>query len=108
MLSLILDCILVIIIGPILFKINGPLFAIALGNVTVMSIVVFFFSRSFRTYYGRLRRDEADVNSSLVEAINGVYTVKALNAEKVIGEIYEKNFPACLFHHVQPYQTRSL
>jgi ATP-binding cassette subfamily B protein len=89
-LSLILDCILVIIIGPILFKINGLLFAIALANVTVMSIVIFFFSRGFRTYYGRLRREEADVNSSLVEAISGVYTVKALNAGKVIGDIYEK------------------
>ncbi len=88
-LSLILDCALLIIIGPILFKINGVLFAISLANVFLMSITIFFFSKLFKTYYRRLRKEEADVDSTLVEAITGAYTIKALNAEINTGKMYE-------------------
>jgi ATP-binding cassette subfamily B protein len=55
-----------------------------------MSIFIFFFSKLFRKYFFKLRKEEAEVNSTLVEAISGAYTIKALNAEKAIGKIYEK------------------
>jgi ATP-binding cassette subfamily B protein len=90
-LALILDCILILVVGPVLFRINSVLFAIAVINIVLVSIVIFFFSKIFRKHYGNLRREEAEVNSSLVEAISGAYTIKSLNAEKVVHEIYEKN-----------------
>jgi len=89
-LSLIFDIALIIIVGPVLFKINGTLFAISIANVILMSIIIFFFSKLFKNYYVKLRRQEAEVNSTLVEAIKGAYTIKAFNAEKNIGKIYEE------------------
>ncbi|MDR1352490.1 MAG: peptidase domain-containing ABC transporter [Treponema sp.] len=90
LLSLVLDCILIVIIGPILFKVSGLLFGIAVANVILMSLIIFFFSKSFRIRYSRLRQEEAEVNSSLVEAIGGAYTIKSMNAEKTTGDIYEE------------------
>jgi ATP-binding cassette, subfamily C, bacteriocin exporter len=89
-LSLIFDIVLIIIVGPVLFKINSTLFAISIANVILMSIIILFFSKIFRNYYVKLRRQEAEVNSTLVEAIKGAYTIKTFNAEKNIGKIYEE------------------
>lgn len=89
-LSLVLDCVLIIVIGPILFKINTILFAVSTVNVVIMSVIIYFFSKVFKVYYGNQRKQEAEVNSMLVEAINGAYTIKSLNAEKNIGNIYEQ------------------
>jgi ATP-binding cassette subfamily B protein len=58
-LSLVLDCVLIVIIGPVLFKINDTLFAISIVNVVLMSISIFFFARFFRTFFGKLRKKEA-------------------------------------------------
>ncbi|MDR3335514.1 MAG: peptidase domain-containing ABC transporter [Treponema sp.] len=88
-LSIIMDIFLIIIIGPILFKINSTLFFISSISVFMMSIIIFLFSKLFRKYYIRLRHEEALVNSSLVETINGMYTIKALNAEQFVFEEYE-------------------
>jgi ATP-binding cassette subfamily B protein len=90
LLSLILDCVLIVIIGPVLFKVNGLLFGIAVANVFLMSLIIFFFSKPFRSRYAQLRQEEAEVNSSLVEAIGGAYTIKSMNAEKITGDIYEE------------------
>jgi ATP-binding cassette subfamily B protein len=89
-LSLILDCVLIIVIGPILLNIDSFLFVVSVSNVVIMSIVVLLFSKFFKRYFMQLRIEEAEVDSSLVEAISGAYTVKALNAEKIIGKIYEE------------------
>jgi ATP-binding cassette subfamily B protein len=90
LLSLVFDCILIVIIGPILFNINKILFAVSITNIVLLSIIIFFFSKVFRRNYGKLRKEEAEVNSLLVEAVSGIYTVKALNAESAIANIYEK------------------
>jgi ATP-binding cassette subfamily B protein len=89
-LSMIFDCFLIFIIGPILFKINNILFAISIVNVFVISIIIFIFTKLFKNYYIELRKQEADVYSALVEMVNGIYTIKSLNAEKNIGDIYEE------------------
>lgn len=89
-LSLLFDCALIIVIGPILFNIGGILFAIAIASVAIMSVIIFFFTKLFKTYFGKLRKQEAEVDATLVEAINGAYTIKALNAETSIGKIYEE------------------
>jgi len=89
-LALFFDCVLIIIVGPILFSMSSTLFAVSVANVIFMSVIIYFFSRLFRVYYGKQRRQEAEVNSTLVEAIAGMYAIKALNAEKDIGKVYEE------------------
>jgi ATP-binding cassette subfamily B protein len=87
--SLVMDTMLLIAVGPILFNINAMLFSIDVVNVLLISIIIFFFSKLYRRYYAKLRHEEAGVSSTIVEMINGAYTVKALNAEQLSFNRYE-------------------
>jgi ATP-binding cassette subfamily B protein len=89
-LSIVMDIILIVIIGPILYKISPVLFSISFVNVLFIGIIILLSSKLFRRNYNRLMRENAETNAHLVEFINGVYTVKALNAEMSIFEEYEK------------------
>ena len=89
-LTLFFDCALVIIIAPILFNINSALFAVSLISMALMGVIVYFFAKVFREYFARMRRQESEVNSTIVEAVSGMYAIKALNAEKNIGKVYEE------------------
>jgi ATP-binding cassette subfamily B protein len=89
-LSIVMDIILIIIIGPILLKISPALFSISFVNVLFIGIIILLFSKLFRRNYNRLMRENAETNVHLVEFINGIYTVKALNAEMSVFEEYEK------------------
>jgi len=89
-LSLLFDCVLILIVAPILFNMSSTLFGISLANAAIVSVMIYFFAKAFRNYYGKLRKQEAEVNSTLVEAVKGAYTIKALNAEKNVGKIYEE------------------
>ncbi|MDR3046091.1 MAG: hypothetical protein LBU51_00565, partial [Bacteroidales bacterium] len=90
-LSIIMDSILLFVIGPILFRINAILFSIAAGNVLLISVIIYFFSKFYRKYFMKLRHEEAGVTSTLVEIINGTYTIKALHAEQMVFDNYEKS-----------------
>lgn len=90
-LTLIMDSMLILIIGPILLSINQLLFLICSLSVILMSIIILIFSKLYRKHYTQLRQEEAIVSSTLVEIVNGAYTVKAHNAEELVLDIYEKN-----------------
>jgi ATP-binding cassette subfamily B protein len=88
-LSLMVDGLLLLVIGPILFNISGTLFAVLVITALTMGVLIFIFSLLYVKSYTRLRNEEAAANSSLVETIGGAYTVKALNAEKTQLDQYE-------------------
>jgi ATP-binding cassette subfamily B protein len=90
-LSILMDIVLLIVVGPLLFSINSMLFLIDVVNVLFVSIIIFFFSKLYRKYYAKLRHEEAGVSSTLVELINGAYTIKALNAEQMSFNRYEES-----------------
>lgn len=85
-----LDVIMLLVIGPVLFSVNSALFGISLCTVLVVSVIVFFFSKVYKRYYSEVMSQNADVQSYLYESINGVATVKALNAEQKVFETYEQ------------------
>jgi len=89
-LSLILDVILILATGPLLFSISSLLFSISFLNVLLIGIIIIVFSKYFRKVYIQLRQEEATVNSTLVDIINGAYTIKALTAEQTVLDDYEK------------------
>jgi ATP-binding cassette subfamily B protein len=89
--SIVMDTILLIVVGPILFSINTALFSIDVVNVLLISVIILFFSKLYRRYYAKLRHEEAGVSSTIVEIINGAYTVKVLNAEQISFNRYEDN-----------------
>lgn len=79
--SVIMDTLMVLVVGPALFATNKTLFGIVLITVPFSSVVLYFFSKVYKKQYRKFMTDAADVQSYLVESINGASTLKAMNAE---------------------------
>lgn len=89
-LSGVMDLVMLLVSGPILWNINGTLFSISIATVLLVSAVSVIFSKVYRSYYSKIMGQNADVQSYLFESLNGVATVKALNAEDLVHDEYEK------------------
>ena len=89
-LSGVMDVVMLIVSGPILFSINSKLFGISIATVVIASGVSVFYAKIYRRYYAKSMSQNADVQSYLYESLNGVATVKALNAEDIVNHEYEK------------------
>lgn len=89
-LSGVMDAVMLIVSGPILFGISDKLFGISIVTVLLVSVISLFFAKIYRNYYSNVMSQNADVQSYLYESLNGVSTVKALNAEQIVNEKYEK------------------
>ena len=70
-------------------RISVPLFLIACAAVLLVSVLAAFFSFLYRKNYMALMSQNADAQSFLIEALNGVNTVKALNAQQLVYGQYE-------------------
>ena len=88
-LSGVMDVLMLLASGPILLNINGTLFGISFATVLLLAAISALFSKLYRRYYSKAMTQGADVQSYLYESINGVATVKALNAEDLVNEEYE-------------------
>lgn len=89
-LSIIMDTIMVLISGPILAKINLRLFGISFVGVFLISLISFIFSKVFKKYYSKAMSQNADVQSYLLERLNGIETLIAFNAKEIMNNEYEK------------------
>ena len=89
-LSGVMDAVMLVVSGPILLGINAKLFGISIATVLIVSVISMIFAKIYRSYYSKTMSQNADVQSYLYESLNGVATVKALNAEKIVNEEYEK------------------
>lgn len=89
-LSGVMDLVMLIVSGPILFRINAKLFGISVGAALIVIFITVFFAKLYRIYYSKIMSQNADVQSYLYESLNGVATVKAFNAEKIVNNEYEK------------------
>lgn len=87
--SVVMDTLMILIVGPVLFSIDGTLFLIVVLTVPFISIILFIYSKFYRKQYAALMSEAADVQSFLVETINGISTVKSLNAESLTFSNYE-------------------
>ncbi len=89
-LSGIMDAVMLLVSGPILFGINGKLFGISFITVLMVAVISMVFAKIYRSYYSKAMSQNAEVQSYLYESLNGLTTVKALNAESIVHEEYEK------------------
>jgi len=85
-----MDIIMLLVSGPILFKICSSLFSISVMTVLLLSVSAAVFAKIYRSYYVKVMSENAEVQSYLFESINGIDTVKALNAELLVFGEYEK------------------
>ncbi len=80
-LTVMLDSIMVIFGGIILYTINPTMFLITVIIAVLYGILVYGFIRPFKKIQRASMEQGAKVSSQLIESIHGVETIKAFNAE---------------------------
>ena len=95
-LTIMIDTIMVIAGGVILFNQNAYMFGVAVVVVVLYFIIVFCFNRWYRRLNEKLMENNAQLTSFMVESLNGIQTVKAYRAEDEANLKTEKRFIALL------------
>ncbi|WP_078552578.1 peptidase domain-containing ABC transporter [Bacillus alkalicellulosilyticus] len=80
-LTILLDTLMVIIGGIVLYTQSSFLFGITLILVPIYIIIVWAFRRAYEKINRKEMEENAQLTSFLVESLNGIETVKAYNAE---------------------------
>lgn len=91
-LTIMIDTLMVIVGGAILYSQNHMLFGITLIPVVLYAIIVWVFNNSLKSINRTMMENNAKLTSYLVESLNGIETVKAFNAEKKVNFETEKRF----------------
>ncbi len=91
-LSIMIDTLMAIIGGIILYIQNKQLFAITFIIVVLYAAIVFSFNKPIRNINRNQMEDNAQLTSYLVESLNGIETIKAFNAEYRANTETEKKF----------------
>ncbi|MDR2360800.1 MAG: peptidase domain-containing ABC transporter [Oscillospiraceae bacterium] len=81
-LTIMIDTLMAIAGGIILFVTNGTLFVIALIAVLLYGVIVFCFNKPLRNINQKSMEENAQLSSFLIESLNGIETVKAFNSER--------------------------
>lgn len=91
-LTIMIDTIMVIVGGGILYTQNHMLFSITLIPLILYGIFVCVFNKPLENVNRRVMEDNSKLTSYLVESLNGIETVKSFNAERVVNLETEKRF----------------
>ena len=80
-LTIMIDSLMAIVGGAVLYAQNSTLFVIAVIVVALYGVIVFAFKNPVKKINEKQMEDNAQVTSYLVETLNGIETVKAFHAE---------------------------
>lgn len=78
--TLVIDTLLVVACGALLFDINKTLFAIAFVVVILHAVAILVFKRPLETANRISMEEEAKVQSYFKQSVDGIQTIKAANA----------------------------
>lgn len=81
-LTIMIDTLMAIAGGIILYTQNALLFGVAFIMVIAYAAIVFAFNKAIRDINRKQMENNAQLTSYLVESLNGIETVKAFNAER--------------------------
>lgn len=90
--TIMIDTLMVILGGVILYMQNSTLFAAAFIVVIFYAVIVLVFNKPLRKGNQDEMENNAQLTSYLVESLNGIQTVKAFNAEKRVNLETERRF----------------
>lgn len=82
-LSVVLDSCMLLIGGFFLFAFGSKLLVVSIIPVLISSVLVWIFVKPFKHKIKELRIMEAERQSSFVETVNGISTIKALSSENI-------------------------
>lgn len=91
-LSVFLDIGMVLIVGTTLAIQNGPLFVITLASLPVYLIAILAFVRSYEKANQAEMVAGATLNSSIIESLKGIETIKAYNGEETVYQRVDREF----------------
>ena len=91
-LTIMLDSLMVIAGGFILYFQNAYMFFIALLIVALYMLIVWSFNKTYRRLNHKQMEDNALLTSYLVESLNGIQTIKAYNTEHKANVNTERKF----------------
>lgn len=80
-LTIMIDSLMAIVGGAVLYVQNSTLFVIAVIVVALYGVIVFAFKNPVKKINEKQMEDNAQVTSYLVETLNGIETVKAFHVE---------------------------
>ena len=83
-LTVMIDTIMAVVGGIMLFLKNGRLFAIAAIMVVLYAVLVVIFRKPLKKANEKQMEDNSQMTSYLVESLNGIQTVKAFNGENAV------------------------
>ncbi len=95
-LTIMIDTIMVIAGGVILFTQNGYMFGVTMVVVFLYFIIVVSFNKWYRSLNQKQMEDNAQLTSYMVESLNGIQTVKSYNAERKVKLETERKFVSLL------------
>lgn len=81
-LTIMIDTLMAIAGGIILYMYNSMLFGIAVVMVVLYAILVFAFNKPIRDINRKQMEENSQLTSYLVESLNGIETIKAYNSER--------------------------
>lgn len=88
--SVVMDTLMVFVVGIVLFLRSKVLFGISIIAVPISSFIVWITAKPFARQYRKSMGQNAEVQSYLVETMNGGPTVKAMNASEYAFREYER------------------
>ena len=91
-LTIMIDSLMAIAGGVILYRLNAGLFLITLVSMGVYAILVMLFNQPIRDINLIQMEDNSKLTSYLVESLEGIESVKAFHAEAKIGAETEHRF----------------
>lgn len=91
-LTLMIDVIMAIVGGAILYMQSSKLFLICFVPIIIYLILVFVFKKPLEKVNRKVMEDNSNLTSYLVESIEGIETVKAFNGERKVNLETEKKF----------------
>ena len=91
-LTIMIDTLMVIAGGIILYLQNRYMFGVTLAVVLLYFIIVFSFNKWYKKLNQSQMENNAQLTSYMVESLNGIQTVKAYNAERKVNLETETKF----------------
>lgn len=91
-LTIMIDTLMAVAGGIILYTQNSFLFGIAFLMVIAYAVIVFVFNKPIKNINRKQMENNAQLTSYLVESLNGIETIKSFNAERKSNIETEKKF----------------
>lgn len=91
-LTIMIDTIMVIAGGIILYSQNGYMFGVTIIVVALYFVIVFSFNHWYKKLNQTQMENNAQLTSYMVESLNGIQTIKAYNAERKVNLETETKF----------------